>query len=57
MEYLNLFFLWCLVSLISIFIMMIVSSYDMIFIVHFFIGAGLILIWGLFECIKQAVLK
>ena len=57
MRYIELLCLWCFTSLIGLFAMVIRSSYDPIYLIHFFIGVFIIIAFGLVEAIVKDIEK
>ncbi len=53
MKYLSLLLMWCFASMVAIAVEVIFFEYSISFMVHFFIGIFLILIFGM----REAILK
>jgi len=49
MKYLIIFLVWCLASLVGIATMVFQGTYNIVYMVHFFSGLSIILIFGFFE--------
>lgn len=53
MKYLILFVVWCASSFIALVTMAIFREYNPVYMIHFFTGIGIILLFGFFEAIKK----
>lgn len=53
MKYLILSLIWCSSSLVGMIVIATLGEYNPVYMVHFFIGFGIILLFGFFEAIKK----